>query len=195
MVLFHACLFDTGLFIFLFAKGPTATRGAATPFAYVWPPCEAFSACVFAYIACLARLFGLVCTSACKTAWRASRGTDPRPGEGERVLSGLLPRARVPQTVTNRISRSAASRCAAHGRPAGSWPQKKKKTSSCATRITHAGSSPQPTPPSLLLPLTWQSLPRIRTATPTSLKTSFTAGGLNTARAALGQGEFAVLCL
>lgn len=32
VVLFHACLFDTGFFIFLFAKVPTATRGAATPF-------------------------------------------------------------------------------------------------------------------------------------------------------------------
>lgn len=94
-------------------------------------------------LACLARLFGLVCTSACKMAWRASRGTDPRPGEGERVLSGLLPRARVPQTVTNRISGSAAPRRA--------WPtsglvaSKKKKMSSCATRITHAGPPPPPT--------------------------------------------------
>lgn len=188
----RACLTPASLFFFL-QKAPPPRAALRPPLPTFGPRVRRFLlACL--RIACLAQLFGLVCTSACKTAWRASRGTDPRPGEGERVLSGLLPRARVPQTVTNRISRSAASRCAAHGRPAGSWPQKKKKTSSCATRITHAGSSPQPTPP-LLLPLTWQSLPRIRTATPTSLKTSFTAGGLNTARAALGQGEFAVLCL
>lgn len=141
----RACLTPAPLFFFL--------QKAPPPHAALRPPLPTFGPRVRRFllaclrIACLAQLFGLVCTSACKMAWRASRGTHPRPGEGERALSGLLPRARVPQTVTNRISRSAASRCAAHGRPAGSWPQKKKKTSSCATRITHAGSSPQPTPP------------------------------------------------
>lgn len=169
VLLFHACLF-----LFLFPKDPTA------PTWHCDPPLPAFGPRVRRFllaclrIACLARLFGLMCVSACKM-----RG----------VPAGGRIRGRVKVSELKRASPKGS--CSAdgyktgslevlhrvHGRPSGLWPQKKE-----FLRDAH-NSCRFPSPCRLhpLLPLTWQSLPHTRTATPTSLKTSFTAGGLNTA--------------
>lgn len=57
--------------LFFLQKTPLPHVELRPPPPPVFGPRQTFSACVFA---CLAWLFGLLCTSACKTAWRASRG-------------------------------------------------------------------------------------------------------------------------
>lgn len=103
-------------------------------------PRQTFSACVFA---CLAQLFGLVCTSACKTAWRASRGRI----RGQLKVSELRRASPKGSCSADGYKQDLRKCCAAHGRPSG------------LTRITHAALPPGAPLLLFLHSLTWQSLP------------------------------------